>query len=100
MFLTDFIYRFTEFIEKWITPKRPTMICGDFNIDRRVENDLTRMLMGKNFKQIVQKPTTYRGNCIDHFYHNIAENVKKVEHKLHYPCYSDHEAICVMFKDT
>ena len=75
------------------------MICGDFNIDRRVENDLTRMLMGKNFKQIVQKPTTYRGNCIDHFYHNIAENVKKVEHKLHYPCYSDHEAICVMFKD-
>ena len=75
------------------------MICGDFNIDRKVENDLTRMLMGKNFKQIVQKPTTYRGNCIDHFYHNIAEHVKKVEHKLHYPCYSDHEAICVMFKD-
>ena len=75
------------------------MICGDFNIDRRVENVLTRMLMGKNFKQIVQKPTTYRGNCIDHFYHNISEHIKKVVHKLHYPCFSDHEAICVMLKD-
>ena len=93
-------YRFTEFMEKWITPEKPTMICGDFNTDRRVENDWTRMLRGKNFKQIVQKPTTYRGNCIDHVYHNIAEHVKKVEHKLHYPYYSDHEAICVMIKDS
>ena len=75
------------------------MICGDFNIDRKVENVLTRMLKGNNFTQIVQKPTTYRGNCIDHFYHNIAERVKKIEHKLHYPYYSDHEAICVMIKD-
>ena len=76
------------------------MICGDFNIDRRQENVLTRMLKDKNFKQIVQKPTTYRGNCIDHFYHNIPEAVKKVEHKLHNPYYSDHEAVCVMIKDA
>ena len=94
-----FNFRFRDFIEKWINPKKPTMICGDFNIDRTVENDLTRMLGGKSFNQIVQNPTTYRGNCIDHFYHNIAKHVKKVEHKLHYPCYSDHEAICVIIKD-
>lgn len=99
-FKITFHYRFADFIGKWITPKRPTMICGDFNIDRRQENVLTRMLKDKNFKQIVQKPTTYRGNCIDHFYHNIPEAVKKVEHKLHNPYYSDHEAVCVMIKDA
>ena len=51
-------------------------------------------------RYIIQKPTTYRGNCIDHFYHNIPEAAKKVEHKLHNPYYSDHEAVCVMIKDA
>ena len=76
------------------------MICGDFNFNRREENVLTRMLGDRNFKQIVQKPTTYRGNCIDHFYHNISETAKKVEYKLHIPCYSDHGATCVTINDV
>ena len=85
---------------EWISQKRPTMICGDFNIDRREENELTRMLRDKKFKQIVQKPTTFRGNCIDHFYHNISEAAKKVEYNLQTPYYSDHAAICVMIEDA
>ena len=83
-------------METWITPQRPTMICGDFNFNQCEENALTKMLARKKFKQVIKKPTTYRGNCIDHFYHNIPEHVKKVEYKLHYPYYSDHEAICAM----
>ena len=76
------------------------MICGDFNFDRREENVLTTLLGHRNFKQIVQKPTTYRGYCIDHFYHNIPETAKKVEYKLHIPYYSDHGATCVMINDV
>ena len=85
---------------KWTTPKRPTMICGDFNVDQKVENDVTSVLRGRGFKQIVQKPTTYHGNCIDHFHHNISEAAKKIEYELHIPYYSDHAALCVIIKDT
>ena len=76
------------------------MICGDFNFEQKEENALTKMLGDKKINQIVQKPTTYRGYCIDHFYHSIPEAAKKVDHMLHYPYYSDHGAICVMIKDA
>ena len=92
--------RFAEFLGSWINPKRATIICGDFNFDQREENILTRMLGDGNFKQIVLKPTTYRGYCIDHCYHNISETAKKIDTKLHFPYYSDHGAICVMIDDA
>ena len=69
-------------------------------MDQKVENDLTRMLRRKFFKQIVTKPTTYRGNCIDHFYHNISETAKKIEYNVHCVYYSEHGALCVMLKDA
>lgn len=90
---------FQEFVKVMerggIDVNRPTIICGDFNFDRKEDNDLTKMLRSKKFKQIVKEPTTYRGYCIDHVYHNIPDNGDKVLHKLHYPSYSDHEAICI-----
>ena len=76
------------------------MICGDFKMDRGAVNCLTKMLGEKKFKQIIQKPTTYRGNCIDHFYHNISEAAKKIEYNLHCPYYSDHGALCITIKDA
>ena len=91
---------FVKAMEKEIDAHRLTILCGDFNFDRKVENDLTRMLTSKKFKQTVQQPTTYRGYCIDHVYHNIPIAVKKVNHKLHYPYYSDHEAVCVMIENA
>ena len=88
---------FTKSIAQATTnPKKPTILCGDFNFDRKKENNLTRMLSGKGFKQIVLEPTTYRGNCIDHVYHDIPMKEGKVEYKLLYPYYSDHQAVCVM----
>ena len=76
------------------------MICGDFNMDQKVENDLTRMLGGKFFKQVINKPTTYRGYCIDHFYHNISATAKKIDNNLHSVYYSDHGALCVTIKEA
>ena len=86
---------FVQIMEKGIDSKRPTILCGDFNFDQKKENDFTRMLKTKKFKQIIKEPTTYRGFCIDHFYHNISDNGENLLYKLHYPCYSDHEAMCV-----
>ena len=79
-------------------PRKPTILCGDFNFDRKKENSVTKMLADRGFKQIVVEPTTYRGNCIDHLYHDIPVTEGKVEYKLHYPYYSDHEAVCAMIK--
>ena len=76
------------------------MICGDFNFDQSEENALTRMLRHKKFKQIVTKPTTYRGYCIDHFYHNLSQNIEMAECMLRYCYFSDHEAVCVKISDT
>ena len=75
-------------------------MCGDFNFDQEEENDLTKMFRCKKFKQIVQKPTTYRGYCIDHFYHNLFEPVETAEYMLHHTYFSDHDAICVIITET
>ena len=93
--------QFTRTIAQAIAdPSKPTILCGDFNFDRKKENSVTKMLAEKGFKQIVVEPTTYRGNCIDHVYHNISVTEGKVHYKLQYPYYSDHEAVCVMIKDS
>ena len=94
------VQRFVDTIEKWINPKKPTIICGDFNFERSMANSLTRMLVKHRFTQIVQEPTHILGGCIDHVYHNIPVSVKRVNHKLYYPYYSDHEAVCVMIENV
>ena len=92
--------QFTDTIAKAIDdPNKPFVLCGDFNFDQKKENSVTRMLSEKGFKQIVKEPTTYRGSCIDHVYHNIPVLQGKVTYKLHYPYFSDHEAVCVMIQD-
>ena len=86
---------FVKIMEKGIDSKRPTILCGDLNFDEKIDNDLTRMLKTKKLTQIVKEPTTYRGYCIDHLYHNIPGGGEKVVYKLHYPYYTDHECVCV-----
>ena len=89
---------FKEFVcimEKGIDSKRPTILCGDYNFDQKRDNGFTQMLKTKKFQQIVKEPTTYRGYCIDHVYHNFESEEEKVEYKLCYNGYSDHEAVCV-----
>ena len=86
-------------IEKWITKGRATMICGDLNL-RTTENEFSQMMSRRCFKQVIQKATHIQGGCIDHFYHNISQNKKKVDYNLHGVCYSDHRALCVMIADA
>lgn len=77
--------------------KKSTIICGDFNYDYGKEstNLLSVSLENKGFKQIVLDPTTIYGSCLDHVY---ISNDLCSRYNLHYPYYSDHEAVCVMLK--
>ena len=52
------------------------------------------MLDKQNFAQIVTVPTTLKGYCIDHAYVRGISH----DHKIYYPYYSNHEAVCVMVK--
>ena len=93
--IADYL-RFVEMINSLIDPSKPTVICGDFNYDYwRESNDHMRTALDKKkFTQIVTVPTTLRGNCVDHAYVRGITH----RHKIHYPYYSDHEAVCVMVK--
>ena len=75
---------------------KPTVICGDFNFNYWKEpNNPVRVMLGKRgFSQVVTMPTNIYGTTIDHVY------VKGILQKyfLHYPYYSDHEAVCVRLK--
>ena len=84
----------------WIDPERPSIICGDFNFNQMEENELTKMMRRNGFKQIVKEPTHILGRCIDHVYHNMDENVKKIDYLLQYNWYSDHDTVCVMMRDV
>ena len=87
---------FSHAISNIVDKEKPTIMCGDFNFDQKEVNELTRNFSETHgFRQIVEEPTTYRGYCIDHIYHNM-HNDWEVCHKLHYPYYSDHEALCIM----
>ena len=89
--------RFVEMINSLIDPSKPTLICGDFNYDywKEPNNPLRVMLNKHKFAQIVTVPTTLRGYCIDHAYIRGTS----YDHKIYYPYYSDHEAVCVMVQE-
>ena len=89
---------FVEMINSLLGPSnsKPTVICGDFNFNYWEQpNNPVRVMLGKRgFTQIVTMPTNIYGSCLDHVYVKGIEN----RHHLHYPYYTDHEAVCVRLK--
>ena len=89
---------FLDMINSLLGPSntKPTVICGDFNFNYWKEpNNPVRVMLGKRgFSQVVDIPTSIYGTVIDHVYVKGIEQ----EHHLHYPYYSDHEAVCVRLK--
>ena len=89
-----------QLFTKYVNPSVPTVICGDFNFDtlKPSNHPLYKCLTTKlGFLQIVKQPTSIHGHCIDHAY--IRGKIS-TRYKLHYPYYSDHEAVCIMLKKT
>ena len=79
-----------------IDNNKPTCIIGDLNFDYMnlsVKNEFRTMLEEHGFCQIVNEPTTVRGNCIDHCY--ISKFTSKAL-EIYRPYYGEHEAIRVM----
>ena len=73
----------------------PSIILGDFNEDIGSPRycHIEHLFATFGFNQIVQKPTTDSGTCIDHAYVNIHD--KDIIVDIHDTYYSDHDMVLV-----
>merc|ERR1711884_505323 len=78
---------------------KPAVVCGDMNIafepSKPCSNQLSDKMNRKRFKQVVTYPTHIKGNILDHMY--VRCPVQPLW-KLHYPYYSDHDAIMLLLR--
>ena len=92
-------HELSEDLRKCINPKKPTIVCGDFNICyvSQRNNEITSMLETLGFTQLVQNATHLKGGHIDHVYSNHNPAKYSIEISLYSPYYLclDHDAICV-----
>ena len=82
-------------LDKWIDGNRPTAIIGDMNWDFSKNTKMKQFLAGKDFHQLIKKPTFDQGSLIDHIYVN--QPMKKlnpfVQQESAY--YTDHDIISI-----
>ena len=92
-----------EHIINMINDELATVILGDFNIcyQTNKRNRISKFLETNGFQQFVEEPTHIRGGHIDHLYFKPAKSFigSPVIYK-YTPYYSDHDAICTLFKRT
>ena len=96
----------TELIKRLSTIKdssKPVVVCGDMNIpynpSQPSDNLLSLNMIKNGFKQLVSYPTHIKGNILDHLYLRYPPDALIPPlHRLHYPYYSDHDAILLMLK--
>ena len=96
----------TELIKCLSTIKdssKPVVVCGDMNIpynpSQPSDNLLSLNMINNGFKQLVGYPTHIKGNILDHLYLRYPpDTLIPPLHRMHYPYYSDHDAVLLMLK--
>ena len=82
-----------------INELKPTIICGDLNLCyvRQRNNEVTRMLEGQGFRQLVEEASHLQGGHIDHVYSNLDPDIFQVDIMMYSPYYTsrDHDAFCI-----
>ena len=82
-----------------ITPRKPTLITGDFNICfmNHSGNRMSKGLReGERFQQLMREPTHILGGHIDHIYWRDDDHMWMDPVVERYsPYYSDHDASCI-----
>ena len=85
-----------------ITPHKPTLITGDFNICfmNHSKNRISQGLLEKHtIQQLMEEPTHILGGHIDHVYWRDAQKIWMDPVIERYsPYYSDHDASCITLK--
>ena len=86
-------------LEHLIRKDTNTIICGDMNLCFLTKrgNQVTKMLEGMGFEQLVREASHLLGGHIDHVYSNLDQSKFNIDVKMHSPYYTshDHDAFCV-----
>ena len=72
----------------------PTIICGDLNMCflTNRNNEVTRLLEGLGFEQLVKEASHLLGGHIDHVYSNLHHCSRFKPHiQMHSPYYTSHD---------
>ena len=82
-------------LDEWIVENKSVAIMGDVNLNynEKKNHSLLRYLDGKNFLQIVEKPTHDSGGMIDHIFINPCLQEMKAFHSQRSVYYSDHDVL-------
>ena len=89
-----------EDLKQTIQKDHPTIICGDFNICflTKRDNEITKILEGLGFEQLVKEASHLLGGQIDHVYSNLHRCSRfKVDVQMYSPYYTsrDHDAFLI-----
>ena len=89
-----------EDLKQTIRKDHPTIICGDMNICflTKRDNELTKLLQGLGFEQLVREASHLLGGHIDHVYSNLHRCSRlKVDIQMYSPYYTsrDHDAFFI-----
>ena len=87
-----------EGIESLIDDKCSLLLIGDFNFEKNVSNDLTKMFQERNLYQIINIPTHDSQNprTLDHVY--MSDNLDKIIVNSMFRNYTDHITHSFMFE--
>ena len=87
-----------EGIESLIDDKCSLLLIGDFNFEKNVSNDLTKMFQERNLYQIMGIPTHDSQNprTLDHVY--MSDNLNKIIVNSMFRNYTDHITHSFMFE--
>ena len=83
-----------EDLRQMIQEGYPTIICGDLNMCflTNRNNEVTRLLEGLGFKQLVTEASHLQGGHIDHVYSNLQYCSRLKAHiQMHSPYYTSHD---------
>jgi hypothetical protein len=97
--LSDFTNRIVALVDR----EKPTIVCGDININYLKDNanEFSHQLSIVGFRQLVKEPTHIAGGLLDHFYAYFPKKTMKISEQFIHPLYfSDHDAICYQIDCT
>ena len=89
-----------EDLRQTISRYHPTIICGDLNMCflTKRDNEVTKLLEGLGFKQLIREASHLLGGHIDHVYSNLHLCSRfKVDIQMYSPYYTsqDHDAFFI-----
>ena len=85
-------------LDGWIEDNIPTAVMGDINENSLEKSKFENFMKGKDFHQMIQRPTFEKGSILDHVYVNKQMMLKNPFTEQTSCYYSDHDVISLYIR--